>query len=624
METGNELIRSLGMAMIHSLWQGAIISILVMLLLEIAGKSNARMRYYILFGALLLLVATFGSTFTILYHNYRNLAGWNDGSSMIFLLQKNFEPSPAVNLTLTGITGWLSGFIFPACRYLAFGWLVGFMFMSLKLAGGMFFSRINLRQGLQLPGSEIERIFSRLLRIAGLPATINLRITAKKVSPMVMGFLKPVVILPAAALSGLNPAQIEAVIAHELAHLRRYDHVFIIIQALAGQVMFFHPASWFLMKEIDRERENCCDDFVVRTNHNPINYIKALTMIQEMSLEGAVRSATLTGKSNQLLNRVKRLLKPEHKHSPAFRFTLFFLFLTTFGVSAMTIVMAGKQALLHEPSQKATPTVAHEMISPPEVLPEITMMNTMAPDDNPTGGKKKMKVVFAGDTIKEMTVNGRHVSKEDMKEYENEINKLQEEVQSSQKEANQDFQKVLEDMARAQKEMQEAVTTPQIQEFPGFPGPSGPGITQQPFVNPEQIMKMMQSEAFREQMKKAQEESRKAMEEMKEKQQDFYQYWQSHQEEFREQMKKAQEEMKKALEEMKKNNDGLMPPPFLFPGFPAFPSLPNIEPPADQELVPLHEKLLTPEEINPDDQQSPEKQSSGELDLKLRELEEDE
>ena len=152
-----------------------------------------------------------------------------------------------------------------------------------------------------------------------MPASLNLRMSARQISPMVIGLIKPFVIIPAAILSGLNTEQVEAIFVHELAHIRRYDHVMMIIQAIITQILFFHPAAWFFSAEINRERENCCDDFVMKTFPNPINYIKALTMIQELNRDGQVPANALLGRSKRLLGRVKRLLKTEKRHAPVFQ-----------------------------------------------------------------------------------------------------------------------------------------------------------------------------------------------------------------------------------------------------------------------------------------------------------------
>ncbi len=191
-------------------------------------------------------------------------------------------------MTFGGFTKWLSVNLEPVYPALAIGWLAGFIFLSLRLAGSMIISRINLSKSLYFPEIQFQKLFDALHGKLLISIEVGLRISSRMISPMVTGMLKPMVIIPAAALSGLSTEQINAILIHELAHIKRLDHILLVIQTIAGQVLFFHPVVWFLMPEINRERENCCDDFVLKTNNSPINYIKALAMIQEMNFNQTV------------------------------------------------------------------------------------------------------------------------------------------------------------------------------------------------------------------------------------------------------------------------------------------------------------------------------------------------
>jgi hypothetical protein len=174
---------------------------------------------------------------------------------------------------------------------------------------------------------------------------------------MVLGIFKPMVILPLAVVNGLSADQVEAVIVHELAHIRRYDPVFLVIQALAVRILFFHPLAWYLSAQIDGEREHSCDDLVLRTFSNPINYIKALTMIQEMNLS-PVPANTLTGKSKKLLSRAMRLLKPDSGRFSSFRAAMLFLLLISFGLTAFAVVYSSAPQQLKKDPPAAVPPVS--------------------------------------------------------------------------------------------------------------------------------------------------------------------------------------------------------------------------------------------------------------------------
>jgi uncharacterized protein YukE len=479
---------------------------------------------------------------------------------------------------------------------------------------------MNLRKNLCYPDAQLQNTFDRIQNLLKLPGIVKLQITARMISPMVIGFFKPMVIIPVAAISGLSASQIEAIMFHELAHIRRFDHFLVILQAIAEQVLFFNPTAWFLLREINRERENCCDDFVVKTNNNPINYIKALTMIQEMNLQSNVQANALTGKSNHLLNRVRRLVKPELKHSPAFRLAVIFLFFATVGVSAMTLLTTGKTDELSLNKENSSNRVIINDLQQ-DSTGSVVINGTIGKvtGENRDDGKKKMKIVFLNDTIKEISINGKEITKEEMKNYEDEIRKIRQEMEASQKE----LEKAHQELEEAQKELQ--LARQQIADAKeGLLTPGDPELVwqlkdpfSQAFNNHAQLNKLWQNEEFRNQMKKAQEEARRAgdearkandeakktMEEMWMKRQE---YWQQHQKEFQEQMKKIQEEAKKAM---------VMP---LLPETEILiPEVPEVE-----ELIPVYPE--PPMEMLPEEPSAKDSQDSGSLNLKLKELEEGE
>ena len=339
MEINNELIRSLGMALVHSLWEGLVILILILFALSLAGRSNARLRYVVLASGHFLLLTGFMATWYIIYHH--NLASAIKPLTKVYSQVNGIVSTTSIALRTADYTTTLNLFLEPLYPALAVGWTLGFIFMVIRMAGGFFLSYNIMRKDIFLPEPSLVALFEKAKARLVMPVALNLRMSTRQISPMVIGIIKPCVIIPVSILSGLNTEQVEAILVHELAHIRRYDHVVIIMQAIITQILFFHPLAWYLSAEINRERENCCDDIVIKTFNNPINYIKALTMIQELNADGQVPANALVGRSKRLLGRVKRLLKTEKKHAPVFRMAVIFLLLVTLGIAAITIASAG-------------------------------------------------------------------------------------------------------------------------------------------------------------------------------------------------------------------------------------------------------------------------------------------
>jgi beta-lactamase regulating signal transducer with metallopeptidase domain len=100
--------------------------------------------------------------------------------------------------------------------------------------------------------------------------------------PMVIGWIRPVILLPAAALAGLGPAALEAVLVHELEHIRRRDYLVNLLQSLAEVLLFYHPAVWWVSRQVRLEREHCCDDAAVTHCGDPLLYARALTSLEEL------------------------------------------------------------------------------------------------------------------------------------------------------------------------------------------------------------------------------------------------------------------------------------------------------------------------------------------------------
>ncbi|MFM7844076.1 MAG: M56 family metallopeptidase [Planctomycetota bacterium] len=151
--------------------------------------------------------------------------------------------------------------------------------------------------------------------------------------PTVVGVLQPMILLPVALASGLSPEQIETVLAHELAHLRRCDHLVNLLQRVIESLLFFHPAMWWVSHRVREEREHCCDDLVVACGAMPLDYAKSLLRVAELSrtgrgaldlTRGSVAAVSLLATGNQkpsnLRQRIERLLgesaRPSLRISP--------------------------------------------------------------------------------------------------------------------------------------------------------------------------------------------------------------------------------------------------------------------------------------------------------------------
>ena len=148
-------------------------------------------------------------------------------------------------------------------RLLVSGWLLGVVFFSARLTRSCWWVRsIRTRDNEPVEAAWLETL-DDLRRRLGVSRPVRLLKSALVEVPTVIGWFRPVILLPAATLSGLTPGQLEAILAHELAHVRRLDYLVNAFQCLVETLMFYHPVAWWISRCIREERENCCDDLVI-------------------------------------------------------------------------------------------------------------------------------------------------------------------------------------------------------------------------------------------------------------------------------------------------------------------------------------------------------------------------
>jgi beta-lactamase regulating signal transducer with metallopeptidase domain len=185
-------------------------------------------------------------------------------------------------------------------------WLAGVIALSLRLLMGWLLVRRMKSHGTTAVPADWQEMLTRLSRRLHVARPVRLLQSAVVEVPTVIGWLRPVVLLPVSALAGLAPQQLEAILAHELAHIRRHDYLVNLLQTLVETLLFYHPAVWWLSRRIRIERENCCDDLAVSLCGDPYAYARALADLEQ--LRGGADRLALAVTGGSLLHRVRRLL----------------------------------------------------------------------------------------------------------------------------------------------------------------------------------------------------------------------------------------------------------------------------------------------------------------------------
>jgi uncharacterized protein (TIGR03435 family) len=284
-------------------------------------------------------------------------------------------------------------------------WLLGVSLLLTRLGAGCWrVRRLHIAARLEAP-SRWQLLAEDLGRRLGLRRRFLIVDSARVSTPTVIGWLRPVVLLPIAALSGLTPRQIEAILAHELAHIRRHDFLINLLQTLGETALFYHPAVWWISSRIRTEREHCCDDVAVSVCGDAREYAAALTELAAWSV--AHPALAMAATRGPLLNRVRRLLRLEESNR---RFSR-----TTLAVAVVLTTVAGVVAL--DTILKAQPITGPDgRFGPPEMnrLLGFKLFPGPAkrPTDDPLVARGWRVSVGSGPSLSLIGFSGRNVIRE--------------------------------------------------------------------------------------------------------------------------------------------------------------------------------------------------------------------
>ena len=296
-----EVLRTLGWTLLHFLWQGA--GLAALFAVAAAACRSASARYALAVGALVLMLMSPVVTFTWL-RTQANPAVRTGAEGAL-----TWAGTPTQNATaLSGSRASVaeSGTEQPmAMLWLVEAWFLGVLLLSLRTAGGLILIERMRRKEIKRVGEELYARCLALQRRMGIERFIQYCECHRLDAPAVLGWFRPVVLLPVRALTGLTEAQIEAVIAHELAHIRRLDCFVNLFQIATETLLFYHPAVWRVSQRIRAERENCCDDEAIAVCGDAANYARALTLMEEWRTAPALMMAA---NRSPLGERVMRLL----------------------------------------------------------------------------------------------------------------------------------------------------------------------------------------------------------------------------------------------------------------------------------------------------------------------------
>jgi GWxTD domain-containing protein len=289
--------KALGETLLHSLWEGAAVALALAMVLSVVRSS--RVRYAAACLAMIVILAGFGTTFS-------RLMPHGEGRASVPMLPASVS-SFSDDRPIVIAHAWEAADLLP---WLAPLWMVGVALFQLRcLASWVAATRLRRIGVCAAPDEWFERLDALRLRLR-MTRPVTLLESCLAEVPAVMGHLRPVILVPVGLLAGLPTAQVEAILLHELAHIRRGDYLMNLMQTVVEGLLFYNPAVWWISTVIRTERENCCDDVVVATSGDAHEYATALAALATSGW--AVGETALAATGGNLVKRIRRLLaQPE-------------------------------------------------------------------------------------------------------------------------------------------------------------------------------------------------------------------------------------------------------------------------------------------------------------------------
>ena len=289
------IAHAISAALLHFVWQGPLVAFLLWVTLTTLRSSSARLRYFASCAALALMVVLPEITAWLVYR-----APGASGTPANRVVVSPDPLGPATWPLAASPSTWMAALEAWALPL----WCAGVLIFAVRLIwSSRHVSRLR-REGDPPEASLVETVV-RLSGRMSIRRPVRVLISSLADCPSVAGWLRPIILLPAASLLNLSVEQLEAVLAHELAHIRRHDYLVNVLQTLAETLFFYQPAVWWVSSCIRNERELCCDDLAVETCGDPVGYARALTKLERLRVISP--ELALSSAGGPLLRRIQRL-----------------------------------------------------------------------------------------------------------------------------------------------------------------------------------------------------------------------------------------------------------------------------------------------------------------------------
>lgn len=303
----------IGLGLVHFIWQGSVIALITSVVLFLFRNSKAQVRYILGYSSLVLMVLS--PVVTILFDLHTQV------DSVFESPTERFAPMQTKEIMIDGIyygtqyrrsepritsNEKIDSYIARCLPYLTTVWFLGIFMSSLYHSFGYIRTQKLIHRDPQRIHSIWEARIQHLAKQLGIRRTLHIFSLSGLRIPSVLGCLKPTLLVPVSFFTGVESRYLEAIILHELAHIKRHDYVLNLIQVVIEILGFFHPAIWWMSKRIREERENCCDDMAIAAMGDKLIYVKSLVYLEESKSN---ESLVVAANGGNLFQRTVRILE---------------------------------------------------------------------------------------------------------------------------------------------------------------------------------------------------------------------------------------------------------------------------------------------------------------------------
>ncbi|MDB5125241.1 MAG: blaR1 2 [Mucilaginibacter sp.] len=439
----------LGITIIHSLWQALLIYFALRMALMFSAQLSASKKYWLAVTGLLAVTGWFVYTLVNEVQIYNWLAvAPSKLSAMPLMLEL---PRGIRQFNDQSIRYYYS--IEEYLPYISIVYLAGLLFNSGRLILGR--RRINIIKQTMSIDIPLQRKINQFAETLNIDVTVKVGLSKMVDVPCMVGYIKPIILLPFTLSTYLAAEEIEAILLHELAHIKRNDYIMNLLQQVISTLLFFNPCVQLINKIINEERENCCDDLVVRSTPNPIIYAKALLKLEETRENNMRMALAATGKKYYLLNRIQRIMKTK-KPTSGIRPALLAMLILTIGMGCIALL---------------NPQVAQGKISVKAIKPALAaLLSDTGHKAKATASKKKTAAKKDYKVKNKFKLNKEDKSNYNFNYEDPELEKLGKEVEKhgqalSKYYDSPEFKKMSEEMEQRGKEMEAFYNRPELKKL---------------------------------------------------------------------------------------------------------------------------------------------------------------